>query len=69
MEEMKAAGKTWNAVSWLVQDRMAGRNLSLPYVPAGAKRIDDDDEDSFDTYLTLEQNLNQLCFPSLTWAG
>ena len=56
MEAMKAVGKTWNEVSWLVQDRKAGRNLSVPYAPAGAKRSDDDDEDSLDTYLTLEQN-------------
>ena len=36
-EEMKAAGKTWNEVS-------------LPYAPPGAKRIDDDD-DSVEIYL------------------
>ena len=33
---MKSAG--------LPKTEMAGRNLSVPYTPPGAKRIDDDDE-------------------------
>ena len=36
---MKSAG--------LPKIEMAGRNLSVPYAPPGAKRIDDDDEPSF----------------------
>ncbi|XP_060570017.1 uncharacterized protein LOC132728386 [Ruditapes philippinarum] len=38
-EEMKAAGKTWNELNWLAQDRVAGGDLLVPYAPPGAKRI------------------------------
>ena len=35
---------------------MAGRNLSVPYAPPGAKRIDDDDDERTDPILTRPQS-------------
>ena len=39
---MKAAGKTWNEVSWLAQDRDGWKKFVSAYAPPGAKRIDDE---------------------------